>query len=452
MRRIDYLLGVKGSPKRNLVVFFSLTYLSYSVIYISRKVFSIAKPFIKVDASLYPPVDSHALGLIDTMFLGSYAVFQVLLPSLAPRIGTKKLLVVCFIVAAVFCHLFGIAREPAQFSLCWLIEGIAHAPVFALLLDVLTPHLPVASKSTYLGLWSTCQQLGSVLSTLFSAYICGHYGWRNAFLFAAVLTLLNASALYLWLPSDTAMKPSKSEAGIELHRLDAEAPTEPVLPPATLLETFHVTNIVHCSFAYFTTKLTRYGLLFWLPYFLTEHFGLSPEPAGYASILFDLGGIVGAVFAGRVADEYFGKRCLTVAMLAMVTSCFCLFVLAFFCTLPVASPYVTQLVLSVVIVTGFFIAGADTLLGASSPSVVLERYKLSGASDGKPSPALTTAAGIVNGLGSFGGTLQGILCPLITQTWGWQGFFFFLAVSGLIGAVALVPSVRIDYITRGITS
>lgn len=67
--------------------------------------------------------------------------------------------------------------------------------------------------------------------------------------------------------------------------------------------------VLSCSLGYFLIKLIRYSLLFWLPFFLAKEAHLHASTAGYASMIFDIGGIGGAVFGGFLADRVMkGKR------------------------------------------------------------------------------------------------------------------------------------------------
>jgi sugar phosphate permease len=52
------------------------------------------------------------------------------------------------------------------------------------------------------------------------------------------------------------------------------------------------------------------------------------------------------------------------------------------------------------------------------------------------------ATGFVNGVGSVGAMLQGLLVPVITSRWGWQALFPTFVVLSFLAAVALLPTVR----------
>jgi OPA family sugar phosphate sensor protein UhpC-like MFS transporter len=51
----------------------------------------------------------------------------------------------------------------------------------------------------------------------------------------------------------------------------------------------------------------------------------------------------------------------------------------------------------------------------------------------------STAAGIINGLGSVGAVVGGTIPGFFKDSWGWEGVFSFLAASVLIAGLLMVP-------------
>jgi len=56
--------------------------------------------------------------------------------------------------------------------------------------------------------------------------------------------------------------------------------------------------------------------------------------------------------------------------------------------------------------------------------------------------AAATATGLVNGVGSVGGMLEGLTLPAISGHFGWQAMFPLLAGLAVCAALALVPAAR----------
>jgi sugar phosphate permease len=55
--------------------------------------------------------------------------------------------------------------------------------------------------------------------------------------------------------------------------------------------------------------------------------------------------------------------------------------------------------------------------------------------------AAATATGFVNGLGSIGAIVEGLLLPWVSRTYGWTAAFSVLVGMALLGALTLVPAV-----------
>lgn len=82
------------------------------------------------------------------------------------------------------------------------------------------------------------------------------------------------------------------------------------------------------------------------------------------------------------------------------------------------------------------IAGPDSVLGGVACTDVCEAA-------GVGSSVLTTASGIVNGVGSVGAILQGTVVLFVTETYGWTALFHVLAVLCAAAVIFLVPLLRV---------
>lgn len=143
------------SPTRNRI--FLITYLSYTVLYATRKPFSVVKGSIKESLNL----TTTNLGTIDTAFLGSYAISQLVSPWIFQRSGlpTNRLLLILYVFAGIANVLFALAAAPTLLAFFWVINGIVHAGVFPLLIRILSPQFPSSQRGRVMGAWTTSQQV-----------------------------------------------------------------------------------------------------------------------------------------------------------------------------------------------------------------------------------------------------------------------------------------------------
>jgi len=81
---------------------------------------------------------------------------------------------------------------------------------------------------------------------------------------------------------------------------------------------------------------------------------------------------------------------------------------------------------------GCLIAGPDSVLGAAATQDLCERTG--------NTASVTTASGIVNGMGSAGAVLQGWLTAQLSSTFGWDSLFYGLMILSILAAIALSPA------------
>ena len=169
---------------------------------------------------------------------------------------------------------------------------------------------------------------------------------------------------------------------------------------------------------YFCVKLTRYAFLFWLPLYMTEHLGYAKPQAGYASSIYELLGVAGALGAGYASERFGGAR-FPVGSLMM-------FGLAGLCfTFPFVSAIGLLPNLIWIALIGVFTFGPDTLMAG----VALH--------DLAPPHSTAAAGGFVNGIGSIGQVVSPFAVAWLSVSYGWPALFSLLAAVVLFGAVAL---------------
>lgn len=175
------------------------------------------------------------------------------------------------------------------------------------------------------------------------------------------------------------------------------------------------------SVMYFFTKMGRYALLFWLPYYMMEHLGYSLAEAGYTSILYEAAGFAGIIAAGYVSDKLFQARRMPVGALGMwglAIACF------FHPQLAAWSHLGNAIGISLI---GFFTYGPDALMSGAA------------AIDACSPKAAGLASGVINGVGSLGQMLSGFIVAYIASKFGWDSlFYFFVAISLIAGCLLAI--------------
>lgn len=372
------------SIKKNSLLYwqvkiFSATWLAYVGYYFARKAFYVVKSPL-ADSLNFTALDLAHLG---TAYLIFYMVGQYSSAFFGRKLGPKLLLLIGMGISLICNFIFGISNSFWTILLFLSLNGLAQGTGWPGCIGSLAFWFTREKRGTVLGFWATCYQVGSVISTSFAAYMLGEYGWRWSF-FGASLVLLLIWFIVLFL------HPNKPEdVGLESVK-DEDDSDETVNDNSGKLGWSRDTwlTVITMGLIYFTIKFLRYALWSWVPFFLNKNFGMTESNAGYLSVIFDLAGFVGVLFAGYISDKVFkGRRSLISAiMLSFMT-------LAFILMYVKGESSLMFFTISMGI-AGFMLYGPDSLIsGVGAIDVGSKRGAL-------------TAAGIINGTGSIGPIFQ----------------------------------------------
>jgi sugar phosphate permease len=411
----------EASPKRWRV--FGLTWFSYFFYYFTRKPFSVAKSTIQ---RVFGIDDTH-LSYIDTTYNAAYPVGQFLWGFLADKLGYKAILVVGMLASAVLAALFGAAALLVTqdhvftfFLLIWGLNGFMQATGWSPNVKAMTAWFPKRGRGSIMGIWATCYILGSLAANPFAG-ACQTYGagivgkdlaWSFAFWGPAGIVAVMAIALLFALPSkriSTVTVDAKASAAAAAARRDARG---------VVMKTPLVWAL---GGSYFFLKLTRYGLFAWLPFYMNKVLGYSIGLAAVAPLAFEFGGAIGSTLFGWISERFLAGKRLGISM-------FCLVCLAG--ALPLygyAARFGIWANMGSLFLVGFFLYGPDTLLSSTAAQDL-----------GGPAAA-ATAAGIINGVGSFGQIASSYTLVKMKDMYGWSIAFAVLGVGAVISGLILVP-------------
>ena len=415
-----------------------LTWVSYASYYLTRKNFSVVKTRLESELSF----STSALAGIDTAYLGFYAVGQFINGALGDRVGARRMIAVGMLASAAASLALGFSTTFAAFMVFFGLNGLFQSTGWPNNVKAMAPWFPARSRGKVMGFWCTCYQVGGIAATALATVLLVKVGWRWAFRVPAIWVAI-VGVLILWFlvekPQDRGLPPIDAQdetAGQEAPQAGDEANADNLdtIDPSEEGTSSSDTPNTRTGFlamvrepmvwslggAYFGLKLIRYSLLFWLPFYL-EKIGYSEGTAGYLSTSFEAGGIVGAIAVGWLSDRYFpGKRArMLVPMLVALAGALTIYRF-------VSTAGIVPNAISMALV-GFLLFGPDALISGAAAQDV----------GGRESAA--SAAGIINGVGSVGGMLQGAVTAGVTAIWGWNALFVVFIVLALVSAAALVP-------------
>ncbi|MET9504858.1 aromatic acid/H+ symport family MFS transporter [Streptomyces sp. NPDC006622] len=367
--------------------------------------------------------------------LGSYATFGMLIGALtagtiADRIGRKKLMVSCVTLFSLASGLCALADGVAVFGLGRTLAGVGLGGLLPTAISMVSDYAPRGRGALVIGLLMTAHHAGGILSAYVAQWLVEPVGWRAAF-WVCVLPLLFAPVLARFLPESLSFLVAKgrTEEARELAaRYDVEVPAaksagagagERWTNLVSLFRGGEWTRTLLYWPASFGGLLLVYGVATWLPTLMRAE-GYELGSALSFVVVFNLGGIVGMLVAGRAADRFGAPR-----------------VSAIWFALTAAGVYLLSVHMSmtvtmiVVFVTGVFLNSAQTMIYAT---VSIRSHPDNRA----------TAVGWTSGIGRFGAVfgpwLGGRLLASNQGDWGFTAFALAGVVSMVfIGIAALRP-------------
>ncbi|MFD3312040.1 MFS transporter [Streptomyces sp. NPDC058656] len=367
--------------------------------------------------------------------LGSYATFGMLVGALtagtvADRIGRKKLMVACVTLFSLASGLCAMSGSVAVFGLGRTLAGVGLGGLLPTAISMVSDYAPRGRTALTIGMLMTAHHAGGILSAYVALWIVEPLGWRAAF-WVCVAPLLFVPVLARFMPESLSFLVAKgrTEEARELAgRFEVELPAaaEKKAPAdrwnalVNLFRGGEWTQTLLYWLASFGGLLLVYGVATWLPTLMRSE-GYELGSALTFVVLFNLGGIVGMLVAGRAADRFGAPRISSVWFALTAAGVFLLSV-----HMPLAVTF------TVVFLTGVFLNSAQTMIYAT--------VSIRSTPDNR-----ATAVGWTSGMGRFGAVfgpwLGGQLLAAGNGDWGFTAF----AIAGLssmvfIGIAALRSS------------
>ncbi|MFD9194825.1 MFS transporter [Streptomyces phaeochromogenes] len=367
--------------------------------------------------------------------LGSYATFGMLVGALtagtvADRIGRKKLMVACVTLFSLASGLCAMSGSVAVFGLGRTLAGVGLGGLLPTAISMVSDYAPRGRTALTIGMLMTAHHAGGILSAYVALWIVEPFGWRAAF-WVCVVPLLFVPVLARFMPESLSFLVAKGrtqEARELAGRFEVElpavagkkAPADRWNALVNLFRGGEWTQTLLYWLASFGGLLLVYGVATWLPTLMRSE-GYELGSALTFVVLFNLGGIVGMLVAGRAADRFGAPRISSIWFALTAAG---VFLLSVHMSLAVT--------FTVVFLTGVFLNSAQTMIYAT--------VSIRSTPDNR-----ATAVGWTSGMGRFGAVfgpwLGGQLLAAGNGDWGFTAF----AIAGLssmvfIGVAALRSS------------
>ena len=373
------------------------------------------------------------LSNVQAGLLASTALFGMMFGAmsfgtLSDKIGRKKTIMICVAIFSGFTFLGAFAKSPTEFGVLRFLAGLGIGGVMPNVVALMTEYAPKRIRSTLVAVMFSGYAIGGMASALLGSFLVVDYGWKIMF-YIAVIPLLALPLLWKFLPESLMFMTKKGETEkvrAVVHKIAPELnlPSsasfkldEPVAgdeaPLRALFQQGRMFSTLMFWVAFFMCLLMVYALGSWLPKLMIQ--------AGYslgASMLFlfalNIGGMIGAIGGGVLADKFHLKPVLTIMF---TVGAIALILLGY--NSPQAVLY------GLIAVAGAATIGSQILLY----TFVAQFY---------PAAVRSTGMGWASGIGRIGAIVGPVLTgALLTLELPHQMNFLVIAIPGVIAALAI---------------
>lgn len=427
---------VDATYKRLRIQVFMGIFLGYAAYYLTRKVFSIAMPYLSEQG-----FSMTELGFALSAISVSYGISKFVSAWISDRSNARVFLPLGLTLSAIICLLMGIfpvftSTVTIMFVMLFLngwFQGMGWPPSGRILVHWFS----VSERGTATSIWNCAHNVGGGLMAplavagagMFAAIGFGVGDYGGVFILPALVAILVAVVAYLLMrdtPQSCGLPP------IEVWRDDyptKEKKTfERELTVKEILFKYVLNNkwVWIIAFANIFVYVVRYGVSDWAPTFLSQEKGFDMSQSGWAYFLYEWAGIPGTLLCGWISDKVFKGRRGPAGVVFMIGVTIA--VLAYWFN-PPGNPTIDMICL---IAIGFLIYGPVMLIGLQALESV-------------PKKAAGTAAGLTGLFGYLGGSVAAsALMGILIDNYGWNAGFTMMVAGCIISTIlfALTWNVR----------
>lgn len=380
------------------------------------------------------------LGIILTLGGLTYGVSKFGNGLLGDHANPRWFMAVGLLACAVMNIFFGLSSSLIFFASFWILNNWAQGMGFPPCAKSMAYWFSPTERSSTFGIWHTSHMVGAALVSALTGYLVSHYGWRSCFFVPAVLAIIGSAVIYIFL-RDTpkslglpTVEEWKGETKSAISVASEPAPAENVIAssaplsaqvPATdaplnyartvdeenesywhLVRTKVLTNpyMWVISVANLLVYVLRSTQLSWGPTMLQEAKGVTAMGSGMLGFGSEIGGMLGALAAGFVADKVFGGRAGRVCVISMALMAVAIWL---FWAVPKGD---TRLAGTLFVIMGFLLYVPQMLIAAMAMTLGTKR-------------AAAAAVGLTGIIGYLSTIVSGWGVGRIADRYGWHGAF-----------------------------
>ena len=375
-------------------------------------------------------LNGKQLGTLLSAGLFGMAAGGLFIAPFADRIGRRLLVLLCLFAIAGGMVASAFAQTLDQLVVLRVVTGLGIGGMLASISVIAAEYASNKWRSGAISMQSTGYTLGATIGGAITGVLLSYYGWRSAFLFGGVCTLVTIPVALYGLPEsldfliarrpkgalgkvNAILKRMKWETVEQLPVADytAEATLAPASGPGATSPVM-VLRTVLIWMAFVLVMAGFYFVMSWTPKLLVQA-GMSAAQGVTGGVLLNVGGIIGCTLFSLVSGRVKLRNLLTAFLVASAV------VLVFFG----ANGSRLQYAMPASIVLGAAISACVGGLYALTPLLYSPK-------------ARTTGVGWAVGMGRLGAMVAPVLVGILMDK-GWQAsnLYYLFAVPFLFAAV-----------------
>jgi len=325
-------------------------------------------------------IGPERFGIIFAAGLIGIMTGQLTLGALADRFGRRPIILWCTLLFALGSLTTTVASNWTELLALRFLTGIGLGGATPNLIALTAECAPPRARSTMITAMFAGFPLGAAVGAYFSSLLIPAFGWQSVFLCGGLLPLTLLAVLAASLPESPHYLATATGRSSQLQRLLAELapassgegrlpsierpplrtalPRTPVNPFVALFAQGRAPTTALLWVAYFNSLLMIYFLMSWLPS-VVRNSGLALDTAIISSVFLNLGGALGGVLLGKLADRLGAFRVLTAGYAAAGIAL----------VLIGLAGQATGLLMGLVFVAGLCTIGGQTAMNAAATSL-----------------------------------------------------------------------------------
>lgn len=299
------------------------TLLGYALYYIVKSNFTLASPYLIKELGF----SKADIGLVLSALAISYGIGKFFMGVLADRLNPRYFISVGLILSAVFNIFFGQTRNLGLMVILMIGVGITQGIGAPCCQKSLAMWFNDKQLGTATSAWNTSHNIGSGTAALIVGGIVAVWGSANLgniFLIPSVISIVMAIIVII-LGVDTPQSVGLPKVKTKVQRETKSGRMISSLVNNVLKNPFVISLCLLNAFSY----ILRYGIVNWIPIYLSTEKGFSNVNTGFAYSVFEYAAIPGTIAIGLLSDRFFKGRRLPVTIMtsAIVLVCFPIYIL-----------------------------------------------------------------------------------------------------------------------------